>query len=113
MNIFTLLLIIILIGIVWCLLTKKSDEDFEAVPGSHRPYAGDFLPTVGYTPEKGGYEDLDDEGDVSQLDAKLCEECVSHCVGEKVRQGQSTTFAQDRQDCFRFCKIECDPEAGF
>jgi hypothetical protein len=117
MDILILVLIVVAIFGAWYWCNRHKRSSFEAIPGDHRPYAGDFLPVEGQVPTEGGYELLADEGEppqtVSSLDSKLCEECVSHCVGEKVRLGLSTTFHNDRQQCFKFCEIECNPETGF
>jgi len=118
-NSLTLLLILILIAFgvyYFCRHNSSSSYKsyFEALPGDHRPALGDFLPTVGNVPSEGGYEDLSAVGTepASHLDDRLCEECVSHCVAEKVRMGQATNFPDDRAICFQFCKIECNPEFG-
>jgi len=108
---------VIIIGICAYFLFRDDNPQHDTYitfdePGSHRPYAGDFLPVVGDTVTgEGGYEDMDQQ--TGRLDSQLCEECVSHCVAMKVKGGIATTFKNDRQHCFKFCKLECDPDTGF
>lgn len=102
----TLLWILVLTILVMTIFSLcDTDRDGYA----HRPSLGDYLPTVGQYPQQGGYADTGDAvlQTPTQLKASLCEECTSHCIGQKALQVGTGGVRKDRIACEKECASEC------
>lgn len=113
MIVIILLLILLFVVILNINSSTKSNYTQFSTPFvtvGHRPYLGDYLPTVGEVPTgEGGFVDEDAAYSVPSTDA-LCEECVSHCVNWAVRHGLGTNLTRDRLKCQHYCQSECTPD---